>query len=317
MSVHDNANTQIFISYAWGENLNNKEWIREQIINCLELEYNLFWDRDSIAFGDSIDLAIQRALATRPLKIFCLCDRDYVSSSKKIGSGLHQELHMLSAISSDFDVKIIPIILDRSCLRELPTPLIGKAYLDLSEFRARNLFLGDAMQLLASNATQSEILSWIDLTIRKDDLGKLAREYFHRQPARFIGNARTHKVSINYTQPLFAPQWMWNSTEWNNMLNDENDTYCPVEGRWHWDYFSPGRSMQALGTAIIAHFFPHDVEKETQWAIEEAGKILAVRFISFNRQEEPFILDIEDIIISLMHNDNGCHVLDYLLKQSR
>jgi len=317
MSVHDNTNTQIFISYAWGENLNNKEWIREQIIKCLESEYNLFWDRDSIAFGDSIDLAIQRALASRPLKVFCLCDLDYVSSSKKTGSGLHQELHTLSAISSDLDVKIIPIILDRSCLYELPTPLIGKAYLDLSEFRARNLFFGHVIQLLASNATQAEILSWVDSTIRKDDLGKSAREYFYRQPVRFIGNARTHKVTINYTQPLLAPQWMWNSIEWNYMLSDENETYCPVEGRWHWDYFSPGRSMQALGTAIIAHFFPHDVEKETQQAIEEAGKIIAVHFISFNRKEEPFILDIEDIIMSLMHNDNSCRVLNSLLKQYR
>lgn len=70
MSVHDNTNTQIFISYAWGEKLNNKKWIREQMINCLEPEYNLFWDRDNIAFGDSIDLAIQRALASRPLKVF-------------------------------------------------------------------------------------------------------------------------------------------------------------------------------------------------------------------------------------------------------
>ncbi|MDX8000185.1 hypothetical protein FE394_13490 [Xenorhabdus sp. Reich] len=275
----------------------------------------MFWDRDSIAFGDSIDLTIQKALASRPLKVFCLCDEDYIYSAKKIGSGLHQELQMLSILASDPDVKIIPIVLERSCLAELPVPLVGRVYLDLTEFRERGLFLGNAMQHLAGDTTQSEMLAWINYTIQKDDLDKSAREYFHRTPVRFIGNARTHQVSINFMQPLLAPQWMWDSPEWSYMLSDENDTYCPTRGRWHWDYFSPGRSMQSLGTGIVAHFFPHDAKEEIQWAIEEAGRILAVSFISMIRQEEAFILDVDEIIMHLMLKDDGCRALYHLLKQ--
>ncbi|PHM23430.1 hypothetical protein [Xenorhabdus budapestensis] len=206
---------------------------------------------------------------------------------------------MLSELSSDPDVKIIPIVLDQSCLAELPVPLVGRAYLDLSEFRKRGLFLGSVMQHLAGDVTQSEMLAWISYTIRKDDLYKSAREYFHRTSVRFMGNARTHQVSINFMQPLLAPQWMWDSPEWGYMLNDEHDTYCPTKGRWHWDYFSPGRSMQSLGTAMVAQFFPDDAKEELQWAIEDVGRILAVSFISMIRKEEAFVLDVDEIIMCI------------------
>ncbi|EOV0788049.1 toll/interleukin-1 receptor domain-containing protein [Yersinia bercovieri] len=313
--MKDKSETTIFISYAWGGGAEKKEWIRDHIVNSLSWEYSLFWDRDSITFGDSVDATIQKALASRPLKVFCLCDEDYLYSAKNTGSGLHRELQMLSALSSDPDVKIIPIVLEQISLAELPAPLEGRAYLDLTEFRKRGIFLGSAMYHLAGDVTQSEMLRWINYSLCKDDLYKSAREYFDRTPVRFIGNARTHKVSTNFMQPLLAPQWMWDSPEWGYMLSDEYDTYCPTKGCWHWDHSSPGRSMQVLGTAMIAHFFPSDAKEEVQWAIEEAGKILAVHFISMIRKDEPFVLNVNEIIMHLFHEDGGCRALEHLLKQ--
>lgn len=298
-----------------GEVLPRKKWIRAHIVNRLDWKYSLFWDRDSIVFGESIDLAIQNALASRPLKVFCLCDNDYINAAKKAGSGLHQELDLLSKLSLDPDAKIIPILLEKGCQEKLPAPLIGRAYIDLIEFRERKLFLGNAMLHLADDVTQAEMLTWMRYSIFKDDLYKLAKEYFHRISLCFTGNARTHQVSINHMQPLLAPRWMWDSNEWNYMLNDEHDTYCPAKGRWHWGHFSPGRSMQSLGTAIIAQFFPHDVKQDMQWAIEDAGRILALSFISMVRQDELFILDVDEIIMHLMRKDDGCQALEHLLNE--
>ncbi|PHM23429.1 hypothetical protein Xbud_03584 [Xenorhabdus budapestensis] len=83
MCMKDKSDTTIFISYAWGGGADKKEWIRAHIVSSLDWEYSLFWDRDSIAFGDSVDFTIRKALASRPLKVFCLCDEDYVYSAKK------------------------------------------------------------------------------------------------------------------------------------------------------------------------------------------------------------------------------------------
>lgn len=313
--MKDKSNTFVFISYAWGGSVEKKEWIRDCIVSSLSWEYSLFWDRDSIAFGDSIDGSIQSALANRPLKVFCLCDEDYTASAKIVGSGLYRELQMLSTLCAEPDVKIIPVILERSCIAELPAPLAGRAWLDLSEVHGRGLFIGNAMRYLAGDVTQSELLAWINETLRKDDLQKSARHYFHRTPLRFTGNAFTHQVSINDSQPLRAPQWMWESTEWGYMLDDEHETYCPKKGRWHWDHFSPGRSMQALGIAMMAQFFPDNAREGVRWAIEEAGKILALDFISMIRQDEPFILDVDEIINYLIRKDTGRHALEHLLKE--
>ncbi|EPE1340944.1 hypothetical protein ACSGVL_001631 [Salmonella enterica] len=45
-------NLSVFISYAWGGALEKKEWIRQHIVESLKWKYPVFWDRDSIGFGE-------------------------------------------------------------------------------------------------------------------------------------------------------------------------------------------------------------------------------------------------------------------------
>lgn len=63
-------NLSVFISYAWGGALEKKEWIRQHIVESLKWKYPVFWDRDSIGFGESIDACISKALDQRPLMVF-------------------------------------------------------------------------------------------------------------------------------------------------------------------------------------------------------------------------------------------------------
>ncbi len=66
--------TSIFISYAWGEGFEKKEWVRRSIVASLDWRHDVFWDRDNIAFGEMITGAIRKALTNRPLMVICLCD---------------------------------------------------------------------------------------------------------------------------------------------------------------------------------------------------------------------------------------------------
>ncbi|WP_336755688.1 toll/interleukin-1 receptor domain-containing protein [Pantoea sp. USHLN298] len=308
------SDTTIFISYAWGGSAEKKEWIRDHVVNSIDFKYNVFWDRDSIGFGESIDSMIKNALSSFPLKVFCICDEDYIVSAKKVNSGLHRELQMLANLGSDNEVKIIPIILDRKCITELPPPLAGRAYLDLTDLHERGLYLGNAIWHLAENITQAKMLTWIKLTIEKDDLHRAALDYFYRKPLRFSGNAITHQICINYTQILLAPKWMWDSPNWNYMLNDDNDIFCPTKGRWHWDHYSAGTAMKTLGTVMISQFFPEDACEEVQWALESIGVLLAVKIISMIRKDEPFILEPKEIIMYIINDEYGSHALKHLLK---
>jgi len=49
--------------------------------------------------------------------------------------------------------------------------------------------------------------------------------------------------------------------------------------------------------------------------ITVSGKILAVHFISMIRKDEPFVLNVNEIIMHLFHEDGGCRALEHLLKQ--
>lgn len=134
-----------------------KEWVRQQIVNSLNGKYSVFWDRDTIGFGESIDACIHKALTHRPIKVFCICDADYLHSAKKVGSGLHRELQILEKIAHEDQVKIIPLIFESDCIRDLPAPLAGRAYLDLAELHKRNLFIGNEMYALAEGISQAEM----------------------------------------------------------------------------------------------------------------------------------------------------------------
>ncbi|RMP23066.1 toll/interleukin-1 receptor domain-containing protein [Pseudomonas coronafaciens] len=121
----------IFISYAWGNGFSNKEWIRQSILSNLTWKYDVFWDRDSIAIGESITRNISIALEPRPLIVLCLCDQDYLDAAQRKGSGLYDELSMLSKIADEPGVRIVPLILEPGCSKHLPAPLTGRVYLDL------------------------------------------------------------------------------------------------------------------------------------------------------------------------------------------
>ena len=43
----------IFISYAWGAGFTKKEWVRQGIIANLNWKHDVFWDRDTIALGET------------------------------------------------------------------------------------------------------------------------------------------------------------------------------------------------------------------------------------------------------------------------
>lgn len=312
--MDDKSNLAVFISYAWGGSLEKKEWVRQHMVNALNWKYSVFWDRDTIGFGECIDICILKALSRRPIKVFCICDSDYLRSAKIVGSGLYREIQALQKIAHEDDVKIIPLIFEAECINALPHPLAGRAYLDLTELHKRNLFLGNAIYALAEGSTQAEMSVWMKNEIAKDDLFRQARLHFQNVDVRIYGNGRTHEVTFTHRQPLLAPKWMWSSSEWGYMLSDDTDTYCPAKGRWHWDYSSPSRGMRALGTATMSIFFPEQETTNDQAALHSAGNVLAQKFFAMIYKHEPFILGAEDIIPLLLNDLDGYKALRFLLE---
>lgn len=275
--MNHSKSLNIFISYAWGGTLDKKEWIRDQIVSIINREFNVFWDRDTIEFGMSIDKCIGNALKVRPLKVFCICDVDYIHQAAVLGSGLQRELLCLEKIAQDEDVRIIPLIFSANS-SHLPPPLLGRAYLDLSELSRRSLYVGDLMYALANGISQADMYKLINKKISSNDLRNLAKIHFQKLDMELYGNARTHEVTITPLQPLLPPKWMWESDEWGYMLSDETDTFCPAKGRWHWDYFTPSRGMRALGTVAMSVFFPGQTSASDQAAFHRAGNVLAKLF---------------------------------------
>ncbi|EHV2846640.1 toll/interleukin-1 receptor domain-containing protein [Salmonella enterica] len=310
-------NLSVFISYAWGGALEKKEWIRQHIVESLKWKYPVFWDRDSIGFGESIDACISKALDQRPLMVFCICDTDYLVSAQKVGSGLYRELQLLTKIATLEGVKIIPLIFDTECAQNLPEPLDGRTYLNLEEMHHRGLYLGDAMLALADGRTQSWMTMWLKKRIARDDLHRYASSYFQMQQLSIWRNASTHEVTIRPGELLLAPQWMWDSNEWNYMLSDENATFCPLKGRWHWDYFTPSRGMRALGTAVMSAFFPQCTTQVERAALQNAGVVLAQKVFAMTYMTESFILEYKEIISILLNDSNGYKAIELLLESTR
>lgn len=305
----------IFISYAWGGVLEKKEWMRNNIISYLSWHYEVFWDRDSIPYGKTIDSTISKALSKRPITIFCICDNEYLASSRKVNSGLYRELSMMDNLADDDKVNIVPIIIDANCKNSLPKLLSSRTYLDLSDHHRRGLTLGPVILQVANGATQADITLCLAEQIRVANIRDRAESYFCDLPMTLIGNASTHEVLNPLRKALTPPQWMWDSKEWGYMLGDENEneTYCPSKGIWHWDHWSPSKGMRALGTAALAAFFPHRTDIDHIEAIEQGGAIIAKSFFAMTKKTESFIFDANDIIVSLFANEHGVKVLDTLL----
>lgn len=307
----------IFVSYAWGGDLENKEWVRQRVVANLDSHYRVFWDRDSIGFGEPIDRTISAALAERPVLVLCLCDHDYLSAAERVGSGLHRELELLAEIADEPGVKIVPLILEKLNADRLPKPLAGRVYLNLEPLHSRGLNLGLALLGVANGHSQAQVKIDVNTQLAAFNLRQGVLAYLSQHPLSLWGNGNTHEVTVHRhglpSHPLLAPQWMWDSNEWNYMLSDETPTFCPTKGRWHWDLSTPSRGMQALGTAVLSAFFPQLIEEEEQWALSKGGALLAVNFFRTVHRVEPFSFDMNDLVTFLISDREGYAVLQRLL----
>lgn len=307
----------IFISYAWGGELQHKEWVRRCIVAHLDWNYRVFWDRDSINFGQSITEAIDTALAERPLLVLCLCDQDYLDAAERTNSGLYRELQALTEVANSPGVRIVPLLLSEGCEGQFPAPLDGRLYLDLRPLHTRGLDLGAALLNMVEGVSQAQVQRGIQNQVAMAKLRQRAYDYLKQYPLSLFGDGCTHDVMVRpegqVQFPLLAPQWMWDSKEWGFMLGDENSTYCPVKGRWHWDRFSASRGMRALGTAALSAFFPRLVGEHEQRALNVGGAVLAVHFFTTNKVNESFIFDMNDLITFMILDFDGYGVLESLL----
>ncbi|WP_197342323.1 toll/interleukin-1 receptor domain-containing protein [Ralstonia solanacearum] len=306
----------IFISYAWGGAIEKKEWLRDDIVLHLSSKFSVFWDRDSISFGKDCDEVIAGVLDQRPITVLCLCDKDYITSASRVGSGLYREIKMLSEIANSDGVRVIPIILDNECRSNLPGPLAGRTYLDLSTLHAKQLSLGWATLAVASGATQAQVAALLSDQLHMAEVRSKANAYFSNSPMALHGSARTHVVTDDRGRVLLPPQWMWSSSEWKYMLSDDSETFCPTKGVWHWDHWSPSRGMRALGTAACAAFFSIEAGSEDEIsAMERVGIMLAEGFLSFVRKDESFNLGADEFV-DILISRGGVDVLDRLLSAS-
>lgn len=307
----------IFISYAWGDGLESKEWVRQRIVESINWNHDVFWDRDSIAYGESIDEVIARALAKRPNLILCLCDQDYLKSAKKEGSGLYRELQMLKKIAPEPGVRIVPLILESGCAGELPEPLVGRLYLNLQPLQELNLDIGMAVMGVAEGVKPAQVQSEIDAKLAAYRLRQRALKYLNRREVLVWGNGRNHDVTVYRARSgphlLMPPQWMWKSSNWNYMLDDDSPTFCPSKGRWHWESCSSSIDMRPLATAVLSTFFEQLDGEEVEHALNQGGLVLANTFFRTVLITEPFRFDAEDVVGFLMRRDEGYEALEMLL----
>lgn len=307
----------VFISYAWGNGLENKEWVRQRIVSSLNWNHNVFWDRDSVAFGESVDGVIAKVLAKRPILILCLCDQDYLKAAHVEGSGLFRELKMLANIVDEPGVRIVPLILEAGCADKLPEPLAGHLYLNLLPLHQLNIDIGNAVMGVAEGLTPAQVQSGINSQLAAFSLRQRALNHLRKRPLTIWGNGRNHEVIVYRpdTAPnlLLPPKWMWESNNWNYMLDDDGPTFCPTKGRWHWELSSSSIDMRPLATAVLSTFFEHLIGEDEQRWLNRGGIVLANTFFRTVLITEAFTFDAEDIVDFLMRRDEGFEALEKLL----
>lgn len=301
----------VFISYAWGGQFHAKEWIRSDIVRNLDWKYRVFWDRDSVGFGQNIDKLIERAFAERPLIVFCLCDSDFLSAMSRPGSGLNRELAMLEKHVDQSDVRIVPVILDAEARTALPPVLQGRAYLDLTELHSESIPLGEFLLAATDGSTQAQITQGVRQRLEYHALSKRALCWLQHHGVRFTGSARTHEVLYN-GRLLTPPDWMYESPDWNYMIHDDNEDFCPAKGRWLWDHSGPSLAMRALGTAVASVLFLDRSRPELHGAFNSAGSVLAEKFFCYIKSHESFHVDGEEIIRTLLNSSDGYRVMSRL-----
>ncbi|MHC8304096.1 toll/interleukin-1 receptor domain-containing protein [Pseudomonas sp. PB3P13] len=307
----------IFISYAWGAGFEKKEWVRQGIVACLNWKHDVFWDRDTMALGELVERTIGKALAKRPLLVLCLCDQDYLEAAQRIGSGLHEELRLLAQIADKPEVRIVPLILESGCAERLPVPLIGRLYLNLQHLHSLNLDIGMTILGVAEGLTQAELQSDINDRLAAFHLRQRALSFLKRRPLTIWGSGRNHEVTVRPDDAapylLKPPQWMWESSSWNYLLDDDEPTFCPAKGRWHWEYVQLSTEMRPLGTAAVSTFFPKLTGKREQGLLNTVGTLLASKFFRMVEISEPFTFDANDLVNHLIRDHEGFDVLELLL----
>ncbi|MBJ2234955.1 toll/interleukin-1 receptor domain-containing protein [Pseudomonas sp. W2Aug9] len=316
MTTAENGGS-IFISYAWGAGFKKKEWVRQGIVASLNWKHDVFWDRDTIALGELVERTIGKALAKRPLLVLCLCDQDYLEAAQRIGSGLHEELRLLAKIADEPGVRIVPLILESGCAERLPAPLIGRLYLNLQPLHSLNLDIGMTILGVADELSQAQLQSDINDRLAVFHLRQRALGYLRQRPMTIWGSGRNHEVTVKPDDAapylLKPPQWMWESSSWNYLLEDDEPTFCPTKGRWHWEYVQISTEMRPLGTAVVSAFFPQLTGKREQGLLNTGGTLLASRFFRMVDIREPFTFDADDLVNHLIRDHEGLDVMKQLL----
>ncbi|EJL01649.1 hypothetical protein PflQ2_1993 [Pseudomonas fluorescens Q2-87] len=172
------------------------------------------------------------------------------------------------------------IILEAGCADQLPEPLIGRFYLDLQPLHQLDIDIGTAVMEVAEGRTPAQVQSGIDARLAAFKLRERALKYFQARPVEVWGNGRNHEVAVyrEGTSPsLLQPApWMWESNEWNYMLNDDCPTFCPTKGRWHWELSSSSSEMRPLATAVLSVSSPLQGSYQSEpFAVPEAGTAAA------------------------------------------
>lgn len=310
-----NPVASVFISYAWGGPLHKKEWLRTRVLDLLICSFDTFWDRDSLGYGNSIDAAIEAALRARPLVVFCLCDSDYCKAAETVGSGLNRELGLLASTCVSDTVRLVPVILDQRCIPALPPLLRGRTYLDIADLLGDDFYVGDLLASVVLGASQTEIEESISRKKRIRRIRRFADSHFAGTKLVLHGNANTHVVSLNLggRSVLTPPVWMQNSPDWAHVVADDYEYFSPSRGIWEWDHSTPSRGMLALGTAVCAIYFPDCGSNADIKAIEQAGRILAIKEFSFIKHREPFVFDSGTLTNCRVLSDEGLQALEQLL----
>lgn len=305
----------VFISYAWGGPLSKKEWLRHNVVDGLDsLNVPVFWDRDDVLPGQSVDTVIAKALRARPIIILCICDDDYVAAAARAKSGLARELDMFAQMTNCDDVRITPIVLEKSCKNTLPPPIADRVYVDLSELHKKGIRLGSVLYAIVNRATQAEIAKCVSAELEFHALQEKAHQYIAKHPLKIHGYGNTHEVWVNHQRLLLPPAWMLNAFEWANRMVEDVEGFCPSRGIWTWSYSTPSTGMCALGTAICSALFEEKRDDDDLRAIAQCGALVAERIISMIKEFETFVTDEVELIHNLMQTAQGRWALAHLLR---
>lgn len=304
----------VFVSYAWGGDLERKEWIRDHVLFDLNLVgLPVFWDRDNIKPGHLIDSIIAAALNKRPLHILCICDADYLKALDRADSGLAREFEMIKKIAADEQVLITPLLFEGVFFSDLPVFFRERLAVDFSELAKKKLNFGHIVMALIAGATQTEIIQAISYEVDLYSLWQRANNHLAEFEFSLHGNPRTHEIFLQNGERLLPPEWMLSSSEWGDRMREDEIGFSPWKGIWHWDHWTPSTGMQALGIAICSALFRRIPNEKYIAALSTCGRLVSEKIISFTKKEEALNTSGHEIIRIIIGNNEGRSALEKLL----